>query len=106
MLVSSLEIEQLTLQDDPFASSSQFVLTDVTLLDGNNPTVRLLISTDNLNSIKISPVASSASSTYLSHSSQFITDTSSVPISAISSNNALLVATYAPDTTAPKVSII
>ena len=93
----------LTIQSDMFGFGSSLPITEGTLLDSDSPNVRLLLTTNDLNRLKISPVARSVISTYLSFPSSLVLDSFANPISPIQPTSALNVNTYIADSTRPEV---
>ena len=101
VLVSSLDTTALTVTNGQ-PGTSRFTLTNSMSASMDGPIVVVELSRSDLNSIKmITDLAVNPSSSYIFFTDSLIMDTSLNPVINISSEQAVLVTQYIPDTTSP-----
>ena len=102
--VSSIEISAITIQADPADLSVWVELTEGTVLDGNDPIVRVQLDDYDLNRLKSTiNLATSTENTFLSAESTLILDMAGNMFTAINSINALNTSEFERDSIPPEL---
>ena len=100
----SLLVQVITIQSDQSSTMESVTLQDSTSMSSNGPVITVILSTRDLNSIKMNPLlAIDANTTYLSLLSNAIMDMSALQVETIFPTSAFPVDQFVPDTTGPEI---
>ena len=104
--VSSFDVIQITLQNDiSIDTNASYQLSNFSYPSSNDSSIiEVIIDLEDLNEIKrLDMLATDTSNTYISITSDLVTDMNGNPINTIPDNNALPVFTYIADMTSPEL---